>query len=54
MNTVMNSKIILNSRAAPDKSAMAKFMYRFGEGAGLAAVLVSIMLWASIADACFR
>jgi hypothetical protein len=30
---------------------MSKFMYRVGEGAGLAAVLVSILMWASIADA---
>ncbi len=27
------------------------FLYRVGEGAGLAAVLVSILLWGSIAGA---
>ena len=42
------------NKGATNKSGMSKFMYRFGEGAGLAAVLVSILLWASIADACFH
>lgn len=30
------------------------FLYRVGEGAGLAAVLVSILLWGSIAGAWLR
>ena len=30
---------------------MRGFMYRVGEGAGLAAVMISILMWASIADA---
>jgi len=30
---------------------MRGFLYRVGEGAGLAAVMVSILMWASIADA---
>ena len=33
---------------------MNKLIYRIGEGAGLAAVLVSVLLWASIADAWFH
>ena len=48
MNTSGMNK---SGRAA---SGLGKFMYRVGEGAGLAAVLVSILLWASIADACFH
>lgn len=30
---------------------MNGMLYRIGEGAGLAAVMVSILMWASIADA---
>jgi len=33
---------------------MRGFMYRVGEGAGLAAVMISILMWASIADAVLR
>ena len=33
---------------------MNNLLYRVGEGAGLAAVLVSILLWASLADAWFH
>ena len=33
-----------------NKTGVTKLMYRVGEGAGLAAVLVSILMWASIAD----
>ncbi len=33
---------------------MNGLLYRVGEGAGLAAVLVSIFLWASLADAFLR
>lgn len=33
---------------------MRGFMYRVGEGAGLAAVMISILMWASIADAWLR
>lgn len=33
---------------------MNGMLYRIGEGAGLAAVLVSIFLWASIADVWLR
>jgi hypothetical protein len=34
-----------------NKTGMNKLVYRVGEGAGLAAVLVSILMWASLADA---
>jgi hypothetical protein len=30
---------------------MRGLIYRIGEGAGLAAVMVSILMWATIADA---
>ncbi len=33
---------------------MRGFMYRVGEGAGLAAVMISILMWASLADAWLR
>ncbi len=33
---------------------MNGLLYRIGEGAGLAAVMVSILMWASIADAFLR
>jgi hypothetical protein len=33
---------------------MNSFLYRLGEGAGLAAVMVSILMWASIADAVLK
>lgn len=29
---------------------MGGFLYRLGEGAGLAAVMVSILMWASLAE----
>ena len=33
---------------------MRSWMYRVGEGAGLAAVMISILMWATIADAVLR
>ena len=33
---------------------MNRILYRIGEGVGLAAVLVSVLLWASLADAWLR
>jgi hypothetical protein len=33
---------------------MRAWIYRIGEGAGLAAVMVSILMWATIADAVLR
>jgi hypothetical protein len=33
---------------------MSGLIYRVGEGAGLAAVLVSILMWANLADAWLR
>ena len=33
---------------------MHGFMYRFAEGAGLATVMISILMWANIADALFH
>lgn len=33
---------------------MRGFMYRVGEGAGLAAVMVSILMWASLAEVWLR
>jgi len=30
---------------------MTGFMYRVGEGAGLAAVMASILMWSSLAEA---
>lgn len=33
---------------------MRGFLYRVGEGAGLAAVMVSILMWASLAEVWLR
>jgi len=33
---------------------MTGLLYRVGEGAGLAAVLVSILMWANLAEAWLR
>jgi len=36
------------------RKIMSAFMYRLGEGAGLAAVLASVLLWANLAEALMR
>jgi hypothetical protein len=42
---------VLNSSG---RMTMSAFMYRLGEGAGLAAVLASVLLWANLAEAWLR
>jgi hypothetical protein len=47
----MNILYLLNSSR---RMTMSGFIYRLGEGAGLAAVLASVLLWANLAEAWLR